>query len=1031
MLSDMNFPIKKIIFLLLLFPLLLPGGEYFQKYREKAAGLTVYSEEDFSLGAELIAEMKKMGLKRKPFFAKPRFIMEVVSWRIGRLYETSNFWYDRQLFTDRKLWVPSDSPFQEPSVARGLGLMEKYRAGCTFFAGASYNRNARMFYQAAEKFPEMIVVPGLRVIARVKPEKDLFRQVAENPHSLKVAGKGVFFTYECDHLSPEELEKYLGELKKCADGYDFTIIPEMSGHYMKFGWKHGKLEWPTVLYQKTGKISAIQLLHCFDLLTRYCRISGGLDIPSYIGRRDQTLDVKVYDDLLLPLFSAVCAQDEFNGRKVLMLQVMHCYTSYHGSQSLQADGTETIRKYLELCEKYKIDIPLGFEWDELNEGTNLEPTVARPMALQKIIRYWMDKMHGIRSPEYRRDSWFPDLIVSQRRQINLGTEFKIELLNVPDGGEKEKYQVIIELLDHAGNIVHESEKFEFDRSRLMAHSVTLDSEKFSAARLIRPELKIIRNGEMREFSGGLPFTVVRPAVCNDQTWFNTPLDNVLIPEKAVIKAERAKDIFPGVVQFYADVKASFPEKIVSAEIVQNSNSIFAFDAQNEYLQHDPLRALFRVNYRYLNNPPMLMINTVLSGRNMPSVISFADGENSGVSAKKIHGFPGEKKFTADVWVKSQLFSVLTSEVPDAEIIVSGKRLSGVLNGKTFTHRFPLKDIGKYGIVSHVFADGLVVSVERLYRPTRLPMALDNFDVDFREKVVCDNPDSVCALRVVSRNGKVWWTPVFLPEYKKSPGRSCTLNSWSDRRGMISFSVPSERVKEIEYKFTPLYGNILTSDSGRDFWAHIGSYLSLSTGFEGTLGSRFTVPGCHISTRKANLLNTPSPAWIKLPEGGYALSFDGKSGNFVAFPNSFISQRSGFVMEFEIKPMELAREQILFRQYGPSYQTGFGLVSRPQGLQITFRRRTGNAADPGELSFDTGVKLAENVWQKVIFSYDGKVVSISANGKTAAFHCSGIPLWMSVSSFGGDGSLGENKLPRFFCGELKSMKITHYKGENQL
>ena len=57
---------------------------------------------------------------------------------------------------------------------------------------------------------------------------------------------------------------------------------------------------------------------------------------------------------------------------------------------------KTLRGYLELGEKHKIDMLCTFEWDETNENTNIEPTVAKPMANARILKYYQNKLYIIK-----------------------------------------------------------------------------------------------------------------------------------------------------------------------------------------------------------------------------------------------------------------------------------------------------------------------------------------------------------------------------------------------------------------------------------------------------------------------------------------------------------------------------------------------------------------------------------------------------------------------------------------------------------
>ena len=91
-----------------------------------------------------------------------------------------------------------------------------------------------------------------------------------------------------------------------------------------------------------------------DYLRAYARANNGL----YLGHRpaaDTTLGERFADEVLFPLFTAVLAEPEFAGRKLFASKAVVGYTSYHGAQSMTRDGTKTLRKCLDLADRYHTD----------------------------------------------------------------------------------------------------------------------------------------------------------------------------------------------------------------------------------------------------------------------------------------------------------------------------------------------------------------------------------------------------------------------------------------------------------------------------------------------------------------------------------------------------------------------------------------------------------------------------------------------------------------------------------------------------
>jgi hypothetical protein len=238
-------------------------------------------------------------------------------------------------------------------------------------------------------------------------------------------------------------------------------------------------------------------------------------------------------------------------------------------------------------------------------------------------------------------------------------------------------------------------------------------------------------------------------------------------------------------------------------------------------------------------------------------------------------------------------------------------------------------------------------------------------------------------------------------------------------------VAKNRVPDIKYKFTPRYGNILTTKAGREFYAHAGGYLSTAIAFKGLINSRLSIPQCYPKYQKPNGINKTAPLWEKQADGKWALRFDGKYGNFLALPNTAVPHRAGFTMTFDLKPEALKPEQIIFAQYGV-YLTGFRLSVLDGKFNIEFKRWTpfDKKTRISRVEFKSKVPLYAGKWQKVVFKYDEKQVTISANGKTESFPCQGISQWLTISSFGGSGRLGKNKEPLYYNGLLRALEIKH-------
>jgi hypothetical protein len=185
------------------------------------------------------------------------------------------------------------------------------------------------------------------------------------------------------------------------------------------------------------------------------------------------------------------------------------------------------------------------------------------------------------------DLSIPNMIISQRRELYYGSEFELELLNVPDGEKSKKYTVKVKLLDENGKTVYASDTLSFDSGKMMDHTIRLNTAKLTQYRLLAPEITVFSGGNKQIFSSGLPFTVMRPAVCDDHSWYCTPLRNLLKAVSAKVDFKKQTD---GMVHVKAQL--NFKEKLNSVEILQNVYSMQILDPSDEFGTSDGSKQLF-------------------------------------------------------------------------------------------------------------------------------------------------------------------------------------------------------------------------------------------------------------------------------------------------------------------------------------------------------------------------------------------------------------------------------------------------------
>ena len=1016
-----------------------------------AQTVEVNSPADYEAGRQLLKEIQQQAATRKSVLPRPYVFVRSQTKYSGRLYQDFYLWHDRPLFASRMLWDNGSSDYKETSFQKTFELYKSYGLDgfATFAWPGEYQRTMKVLFDTAARMkldPQNfhLLLGEWADPSYLNIDPNTMDLINNNPYYFRIDGKSVITSYVMDQMTPEQIEAAIQPLRQRSGNkilfmpmIDFIHLKDGNGNPMYIG-DVGEM------YRLHHALPASLLRQMVAYLQSYAQVSDGLYIGPSIENLDRTTDIGFTSQVLYPLFKSVLAEPQYNGKKLLAAQAVVGYTSFHDAQTHSRDGTKTLRTSFDLAAQFHPDLLIGTEWDEENEDTGFQPQVAKPMSSQRIIKYYMSRFrHQTPTPNPGDDLSLPNLIISQRRQMSPGETFDVELLNVPDTAKGEPYSVTLELLDENGKVLFQAKPQSFNTAQMKDHTFYLPSENFKDSQALRPRLTINYRGKKRVMDTGLPFTVLRATMAWDQTYFCTPIRNVLQPSRSNIKfALTQKNIAPGVSTLNVASDIHSPEKIATAEVVQDSRMIFAYQPRDEYLQQDADRRLLKLTWMYVHNPPRVQISFNASLKNAPSALTFAQpagaAPNTVMSSVKATaskaftdsplGWKGNQFYgPADWWDHSRLISVKQEDLANAVLEIDGTRTDGADKDQKFDWQIPLKDLGNYGVISHVFEDGLMFSLETQYRPTKMPLPIDATSLNFNRSIVADDPNGVLALRLVTEDGKIYWSKPFDVNSKPSAKTVPVYVYSSNAKKGIELQMPADRVPDIKYDFTPRWGNILHTSAGREYYGHAGGFLSTSTAFTGEESSAFSLPFYLYSYNIFKGADRPAPQWVQTEDGQWALSFDGEHGNFLALPESVIPQRAGFTLSFDIKPEEVKSEQVLFANEAYSYGT-FNLSVKNGKFQFYFTRRTPDNPELNSWSrkyFQTSIPLYAGKWQKVIFSYDESKLTLSANGQTESFPFEGIGLYLQSNVFGGQGDKTKDGVIPFFHGLLRSLEVKHY------
>ncbi len=1019
---------KKLLLLCVLFAVAVLGAAekvYFSEIREKAAKLKPLSPEDFKLGRELMAEIRKLAAEKKPAVPAPIISFESLS-SAGRMWYTDHNYTDRQLFCGRDKWGSyPNSQFQRNAHKKTFELFDEY--GITVFNTFAYGEHFMRYCDSIEELKS-----DLKLIPTVTPAGFNGKL---NPENMKRIGK-----------APYIMRHNGGILYLCWTWLDVPksrefvkTLETMTGQPASFIYSCGTvnaLEDPYVFWNNSREVPATTILYWFDHLTQILEFSAGIEYGNRLTTQEGNLNIAYYYDIIMPLFAAVCAQEKYNGKKLCGLEMLTGYNNYRGRQRLSANGTKTLREFLAIADYFKVDILKAFEWDEYNEDSHFQPTVNKPMAYQRILKYWNDRNNKrTLTPNKGDDLSLPNLIISQRKQTVAGPDFELEILQVPDSSEAEKITVMVEILNDKGQIIHNSGELNFFRSLFTAQTIKIPSWLWIDSRVLITRLTIDYQGKRKVIQEGLPFTVVRPSTVCDTTWYCTPLRNVLFPNRSAVafgNAVNPAGALPERINLPVSADLEFAEKLNSLEVMQNGRDTrFSFDPVNEFRQNDSDRQALILSFYRLEIKSGGKIKTRVRIDNAPSAVWFKHpddkkvaymGDVSVKSSEMVLAENPEYVTSPSSWRRARNISIKKSEMAKAVLHVDGEYTSGVDKGKKFSWTLPLNKLNAAGVCNKIFEDGLQIAVEIPQRMDILPLPLNSEKAAFETLLHTGYPDGIFALRAVSMNGKVWWSAPYTVKQPEANKKGWVTVA-ADPFGAYDLPIDASRIPHIIYRFDPAYaGNILTTAAGREYYGNVGGYDLVPTGYEGYHCSVYSIP--YSFRQKWHEGRRFVPQYEKLADGTYCLNFTG-NGEFIGFPPSLFPQRAGYTVKFEFMPLDVDNDQVYF-VHAEHDIAGFRLRTEDYRLVLDFycRQSLGEKGTESKKVFKTNLDPIEGKWNKIEFRYDMNKVYITLNGKTESFPCSGLSRWFAVGGFGGDGTKSKNGNVHYFKGKLKSFEVIH-------
>ena len=944
-------------------------------------------------------------------------------------------WIDRPLFHDSSLDNSDISNRTFQNYKTNLDLSMDYSVSglsMLYHSASYYQRFSDLINSADLCFPNnnnQVLVSVIGHILRLGPEKaaDIVEPVIKRllvyPAAARINGKILIASYRTDYIKPDELAKFIKILKeRCGDTFYFiSTIASLKGKKLS-----GFVRFRYAFDNNNGKLPEDEINAAKEYLRSYLRVSDGILMngSNHIDTLDNFFNKKFYDEFVARLFVSVLNEPENRG-KILGLSASVGYINHLTGSTQRENGTRALRNSLAIAYGAKADFIIMPEWNELNENTNLEPTVNRAFANKRIIRYFTQKIKnsGHLTAIPGDNITVPNLILSLRASIKLGDSFFVELLNVPDSMQSKKYWVQCTLKDGKGETIKQFARQEFNTAKLQEQRLVMASENLTKYRVISPELTITdANGKKLIYNDGLPFTKIRPTWNDNLSCLKQPLrDLAKIKDFKVKFTPATKD---KTAQFTVTAE-TIDDPIRDLEILEDETVVYAYDQRKQYATQDSELLLH------------LYYNSTRQVKPFPIELSVTNGKIRYFIDRLRGGSKKESKWQI-TYATVKMHWKSNGNRRGGIFIITNKD-QAVLNIKTPVSdaKIKLSELEKLGSFAWNYDKTIFISLEVANRAVDVMAPAKTEKVKFTSVVKQFNRGGAYRVRLVTMSGKIYTKGPYLFPAKLS-GNKIKINVPSETTGkIVTCEVDKSRLPELKYNISPQYGALLKCDQGSRWTGTLGGGSSYGGAFKSNKNypknSSYTAPKLITDARLA--LTASNSATIVATEAENAqgkvtkagavnvLKFDGK-GNYLHFPTEVLPGSGGFTLKFAIKPFSLKNQYLIKSQSNYGGTLDISLVDGK--VECLYRGKLYKGEQPHfkKIKLASPVALKLNSWNRIKLSYDLKNFYLSVNGSRSVKTASSRVSWCTLSSFTFGGWGADQKL--YFDGLLKSISIKHYK-----
>ena len=917
------------------------------------------------------------------------FFYSEVQYKYGLFHNLLGIYIDRPLFHDRATRYPANkySYITPESYFRDIAIMKRYG----FDGAGSLALPIFGLYKTVmgylEKYPQLAVghkeFPQFAFSGSFRdfsPKDTVFTTACaildialKSPFTPRVNGRIPITTYCAWQANQDAMEAFIKALR-AKYGDVFALI----GSY-GIDWKDQEE------YNQTGKWSDSTVQKYRRRIEKALRLYDGLQVEMCWNRTDGEYmtheEFGAYDRYLLPILQKLTAMPEFR-QKLIGACVRQGYINHMSGVTHGEFGTASLRGKLDRIMLLNPDFIYFFEWNEFNENTCYQPTLANSLALQRLLKFYIRHLKGLTpEPNPGDDPAVPQLVLSHRSRLKTGEPLQFELLNIPDGIKKDSYSVRLHLRNLSGKNLISFPAEKFRRDQLRAVTYTVPTEKLMPDFVFIPELEVTGYDGKSRIYRNFQYILVNPTVNSNYKSVRQPLRDMLVAGQVVFEAESIGD---GRFRLKGKFKAA--EKLNSLEVTDRGLEVYACDPVGEF---DRSRQLVLTGWFTTRNKgwrPMTL--EMVNGGDW----KMRAWEQANVNFGTIKKNGNRADCHIYCWTEPSGF-ILT--LPKEQADKAEFRIS--VDGETKT--FKVADLlAQRRIDTHYPKCRL--QLENYLSLPDIPVHIERDSAEFDIVLESQNRYPVYQLRAVSESGRIYRSAPVMPV--AVPEKTEMLNVNSETSGkVVSVPVRSALIPRLKWKFDNRDNAVLFNSFHPYFTATLGGGYKYDDAFH------------YI----ADPSNGRGPVRMK-EDNRDILKFDGKT--YLHFPLETFP-RGPFRLSFEIKPESMENPYVLFRHFS-SILGSITVYVKFDRLYVSFTDRQLQTHN-----FASGVTVVPGKWSDIQIRYDLHFLTIKVNGQERFYPFEGgRALYFKPAVFGGH-TKAEFGLPEnagYFKGALRALSIDH-------